>query len=160
MLVTQEPDNLSRSVGWSTGLLTVTTEVRACLLACYNLTCDLGRSVVPPGLVRRYRDPTWSKVCARLVCSGTAACLRQIRAFAIALAPATQPMLFIPPVLVLDDSTLDQVVLLSVAAWATALVLHSVLAELWIRHTRRAGAGRSSEVVATENADISAVSSR
>jgi hypothetical protein len=69
-------------------------------------------------------------------------------------------VLFIPPLLVLDDPTLDQVVLLSVAAWATALVLHSVLAELWIRHTRQAGAGRSSEVVATENADISAVSSR
>jgi uncharacterized membrane protein len=69
------------------------------------------------------------------------------RAFAIALAPATQRVLFIPPLLVLQDPRLDQVVLLSVAAWATALVVHSVLAEVWIRRTRRPRAERSSEGV-------------
>jgi hypothetical protein len=77
-----------------------------------------------------------------------------MRAFAIALAPATQRVLFIPPLLVLDDPTLDQVVLLSVAAWATALVLHSVLAELWIRHLQRPRAARSSKIVTTENGYI------
>jgi uncharacterized membrane protein len=70
-----------------------------------------------------------------------------MRAFAIALAPATQRVLFIPPLLVLDDPTLNQVVLLSVAAWATALVVHSVLAEVWIRRTRRPHAERGSEDV-------------
>jgi uncharacterized membrane protein YozB (DUF420 family) len=83
-----------------------------------------------------------------------------MRAFALALAPATQRVLFIPPLLVLEDPTLDQVVLLSVAAWATALVLHSVLAELWIRRTRRTGADRSSEGVTIQKVHVPAASSR
>ena len=83
-----------------------------------------------------------------------------MRAFAIALAPATQRVLFIPPLLVLKDPTLDQVILLSVAAWTTALVLHSVLAEVWIRRTRRSRPQRSSQYAASEAAHIQAGSSR
>jgi uncharacterized membrane protein len=60
-----------------------------------------------------------------------------IRAFAIALAIATQRVIFIPSLFVVADPTYGQVVTLSVAAWSAALVLHSSLAEAWIRLTRK-----------------------
>jgi uncharacterized membrane protein len=59
-----------------------------------------------------------------------------IRAFTVALAIATQRVIFIPGLLLMGDPTHEQVVRLSVAAWAAALVLHSAAAEVWIRHTR------------------------
>ncbi len=62
-----------------------------------------------------------------------------IRAFAIALAIATQRVIFIPPLFVVGDPTYGQVVTLSVAAWSAALVLHSSLAEVWIHLTRKRG---------------------
>ncbi len=65
-----------------------------------------------------------------------------IRAFAIALAIATQRAIFIPSLFVVADPTHGQIVALSVAAWTAALVVHGSLAEVWIRMTRRSGAPR------------------
>ena len=62
-----------------------------------------------------------------------------IRAFAVALAIATQRLIFILSLLVVGDPTYGQVVTLSVAAWSAALVVHSSLAEVWIRLTRNRG---------------------
>jgi uncharacterized membrane protein len=59
-----------------------------------------------------------------------------IRAFAVALAIATQRVIFVPSLLVVDP-TYGQVVTLSIAAWSAALVVHSSLAEVWIRLTRK-----------------------
>ena len=52
-----------------------------------------------------------------------------IRAFAIALAIATQRLIFIPSLFVVVDPTDGQIVTLSIAAWSAALVVHSSLAE-------------------------------
>jgi uncharacterized membrane protein len=61
-----------------------------------------------------------------------------IRAFAIALAIATQRLIFIPSLfVVVGDPTGGQIVTLSIAAWSAALVVHSSLAEVWIRLTRK-----------------------
>jgi hypothetical protein len=60
-----------------------------------------------------------------------------IRAFAIALAIATQRVIFIPSLFVVADPTYGQIVTLSLAAWSAALVVHSALAEVWIRITRK-----------------------
>lgn len=62
-----------------------------------------------------------------------------IRAFAIALAIATQRLIFIPSLFVagVADPTDGRIVTLSLAAWSAALVVHSSLAEAWIRLTRR-----------------------
>jgi len=62
-----------------------------------------------------------------------------IRAFAIALAIATQRLIFIPSLLVVGDPSGRQVVTLSIAAWSAALIVHSSLAEVWIRLTRKRG---------------------
>src|ERR671917_1892228 len=62
-----------------------------------------------------------------------------IRAFAVALAIATQRLIFIPSLLVVGDPTYGQVVTLSVAAWSAALVVHSSRGEVWIRLTRNRG---------------------
>jgi uncharacterized membrane protein len=62
-----------------------------------------------------------------------------IRAFAVALAIATQRVIFIPSLLVVGDPTHGQIVMLSLAAWTAALVVHSSLAEVWIRLTRKRG---------------------
>ncbi len=62
-----------------------------------------------------------------------------IRAFAIALAIATQRLIFIPSLFVagVADPTDGRIVTLSLAAWSAVLVVHSSLAEAWIRLTRR-----------------------
>lgn len=64
-----------------------------------------------------------------------------IRAFAIALAIATQRVIFVPSLFVfgVTSPTDGRVVTLSLAAWAAALVVHSSLAEVWIRLTRKRG---------------------
>ena len=62
-----------------------------------------------------------------------------IRAFAIALAIATQRVIFIPSLFVIADPTVGQIVALSVVAWVAALVVHTSVAEAWIRLTRRRG---------------------
>jgi hypothetical protein len=62
-----------------------------------------------------------------------------IRAFAIALAIATQRVIFIPSLLVVGEPTDGQIVTLSLAAWSAALVAQSSLAEAWIRITRKRG---------------------
>jgi len=62
-----------------------------------------------------------------------------IRAFAVALAIATQRVIFIPSLLVVGEPTEGQIVTLSLAAWSAALVVHSSLAEAWIRTTRKRG---------------------
>jgi uncharacterized membrane protein len=59
------------------------------------------------------------------------------RAFAIALAIATQRLIFLPALLSMGDPSYEQLVTLSVAAWAVALVLHSVAAEVVIDHARK-----------------------
>jgi len=62
-----------------------------------------------------------------------------VRAFAIALAIATQRLIFIPSLFVVGDPTDGQVVTFSVAAWSAALIAHTSLAEVWIRLTRKRG---------------------
>jgi len=58
-----------------------------------------------------------------------------IRAFAIALA--TQRLIFIPLLLTVAAPTDGEIVTLSVVAWTVALVVHSSLAEVYIRLTRK-----------------------
>jgi uncharacterized membrane protein YozB (DUF420 family) len=72
-----------------------------------------------------------------------------IRAFAIALAIATQRVVFIPSLFVVGDPTDGQIVTLSLAAWSAALVVHSSLAEVWIRLTRERRAPKTNETRAT-----------
>ena len=62
-----------------------------------------------------------------------------IRAFAIALAIATQRLIFVPSLFVagVADPTDGRIVTLSLAAWSAALVMHSSLAEAWIRLSRK-----------------------
>jgi uncharacterized membrane protein len=72
-----------------------------------------------------------------------------IRAFAIALAIATQRLIFIPSLFVVVDPTEGQIVTLSLAAWSAALVVHSSLAEAWIRLTRKRRSPRISGTRAT-----------
>lgn len=64
-----------------------------------------------------------------------------IRAFAVALAIATQRLIFVPSLLIagVADTTDGRIVTLSLAAWSAALVAHSSLAEVWIRLTRKRG---------------------
>jgi uncharacterized membrane protein YozB (DUF420 family) len=64
-----------------------------------------------------------------------------IRAFAIALAIATQRVIFIPSLFVFGVTvpTDGRVVTLSLAAWSAALIVHTSLAEVWIRLTRKRG---------------------
>jgi uncharacterized membrane protein YozB (DUF420 family) len=72
-----------------------------------------------------------------------------IRAFAIALAIATQRLIFIPSLFVVADPTYGQIVTLSIAAWSAALVVHSSLAEAWIRLTRKRRSPKTNETRAT-----------
>jgi uncharacterized membrane protein YozB (DUF420 family) len=60
-----------------------------------------------------------------------------IRAFAIALAIATQRLIFIPLLLTVAAPTDGEIATLSVVAWTVALVVHSSLAEVYIRLTRK-----------------------
>jgi uncharacterized membrane protein len=62
-----------------------------------------------------------------------------IRAFAIGLAVVTQRLIFIPVLLAVADPTDGQVAMLSAVSFLAAFVLHSSLAEVWIRLTRRSG---------------------
>jgi uncharacterized membrane protein len=74
-----------------------------------------------------------------------------IRAFAIALAIATQRLIFVPAFFVVVDPTGGQIVTLSLAAWSAALVVHSSLAEVWIRLTRRRRVPKASGTGATHD---------
>ena len=60
-----------------------------------------------------------------------------IRAFAIALAIATQRLIFVPAFFLVADPTLEQAQALSAAAFLAAFVAHAGVAEVWIRLTRR-----------------------
>jgi uncharacterized membrane protein len=64
-----------------------------------------------------------------------------LRAFAIGLSIATQRLIFIPSLFVagVAGPADERVVTLSLAAWSASLVMHFLLAELWIRRTRRRG---------------------
>jgi predicted membrane protein DUF2306 len=66
-----------------------------------------------------------------------------IRAFAIGLSIVTQRLIFVPALLIVADPTDGQIATLSVASFAAAFVLHSSLAEVWIRFTRRSGVPRT-----------------
>lgn len=62
-----------------------------------------------------------------------------IRAFAIGLAVVTQRLIFIPALLAVADPTQGPVATLSAVSFMAAFVVHSTLAEVWIRLTRRSG---------------------
>jgi uncharacterized membrane protein len=62
-----------------------------------------------------------------------------IRAFAIGLAVVTQRLIFIPALLAVADPTQGPVAPLSAVSFLAAFILHSSLAEVWIRLTRRSG---------------------
>jgi uncharacterized membrane protein len=71
-----------------------------------------------------------------------------IRAFAIGLAVVTQRLIFIPALLVVADPTQGPVATLSAVSFLAAFVLHSTLAEVWIRLTRRSSpSGTSTKVL-------------
>lgn len=74
-----------------------------------------------------------------------------IRAFAVALAIATQRVIFVPSLFVFGVTapTDGRVVTLSLAAWAAALVVHSSLAEVWIQLTRKRGVPEAGVVKAS-----------
>jgi uncharacterized membrane protein len=71
-----------------------------------------------------------------------------IRAFATALAVATIRLIYIPALLIVADPTDAQNAVLWDTSFAVAFVVHSSVAELWIRATRRSGAPRAGEVKA------------
>lgn len=75
-----------------------------------------------------------------------------MRAFAIALAIATQRVIFVPSLLVVGDPTDGQIVTLSLAAWSASLVVHSSLAEAWIHLTRNRGVPTASPMEAAPEA--------
>jgi hypothetical protein len=52
-------------------------------------------------------------------------------------AIATMRLIFVPALLVVADPSYGQIATLSVASFTTAFVLHSSVAELWIRLTWR-----------------------
>ncbi len=60
-----------------------------------------------------------------------------IRAFAVALAIATMRVIFISALVIVDDPTDEQITTLSASSFMAAFVLHALLAEVWIRLTRR-----------------------
>jgi Predicted membrane protein (DUF2306) len=71
-----------------------------------------------------------------------------IRAFAIALAIATTRLIFISGMLIVGMPTDGQVATLVIVSFTVAFVVHALLAEAWIRATRRssvtgAGAARA-----------------
>ena len=71
-----------------------------------------------------------------------------IRAFAIALAIATTRLISIPALLIVGVHTDGQVATLVIVSFTVAFVVHALLAEAWIRATRRrsvsgAGAARA-----------------
>jgi uncharacterized membrane protein YozB (DUF420 family) len=70
-----------------------------------------------------------------------------IRAFAIGLAVVTQRLIFIPALLAVADPTEGSVATLSPVSFMVAFVVHSSLAEVWIRLTRRSSAPGSSTKV-------------
>jgi len=72
-----------------------------------------------------------------------------IRAFAIGLAVVTQRLIFIPALLAVADPTKGPVAMLSAVSFLAAFVLHSSLAETWIRLTRRSGVPRTRAAKAT-----------
>jgi hypothetical protein len=71
-----------------------------------------------------------------------------IRAFAIALAIATTRLISVPALLIVGIHTDGQVATLVIVSFTVAFVVHALLAEAWIRATRRrsvsgAGAARA-----------------
>jgi uncharacterized membrane protein len=67
-----------------------------------------------------------------------------IRAFAIGLAIATQRLILIPSIILSGEPSLELARTLAIVSFLVAFVLHSAVAELWIRRTRdRATAGLS-----------------
>jgi hypothetical protein len=58
-----------------------------------------------------------------------------IRAFPIGLSIATMRLIFVPTLLVVADPTDAQVAVLSNTSFAAAFVLHTSVAEAWIRTT-------------------------
>jgi hypothetical protein len=69
-----------------------------------------------------------------------------IRAFAVGLAVVTQRLIFIPALLAVVDPTQESVTMLSAVSFMVAFVVHSSLAEVWIRLTRRS----STPVISTK----------
>lgn len=71
-----------------------------------------------------------------------------IRAYAIGLAVVTMRLIFIPILIAIGNPTEADAVLYSIVSFTTAFVLHSVVAELWIRNTRpkKPGLGATSTV--------------
>jgi hypothetical protein len=69
-----------------------------------------------------------------------------IRAFAIGLSIATMRLIFVPALIM--ASTPAQITALAVSSFAAAFVLHTAVAEPWIRATRRSGVPRAGGVKA------------
>jgi uncharacterized membrane protein len=60
-----------------------------------------------------------------------------IRAFAIGLSIATMRLIFIPALMIAVDPSDEQIATLSVMSFSIAFFLHAVMAEVWIRRTRK-----------------------
>ena len=59
-----------------------------------------------------------------------------MRAFAIGLSIVTMRLIFIPVLVAVGNPTREQAELYSIVSFTIAFFLHSLVAELWIRHTR------------------------
>lgn len=62
-----------------------------------------------------------------------------LRAFAIGLSIATMRVIFIPALILVGNPTDEQIAFLSVGSFIVAFTLHTGVAELWLRYTRRVG---------------------
>ena len=71
-----------------------------------------------------------------------------IRAFAIGLSIATMRLILVPALTIVATPTDAQIAVLSNTSFATAFVLHTSVAELWIRATRRSVSGAGAKVKA------------
>ena len=63
-----------------------------------------------------------------------------LRAFAIATSIATRRLLFVPALFAFGEATDERARWLSIVCFGIAFLLHSALAEVWIRSTRSRGA--------------------
>lgn len=59
-----------------------------------------------------------------------------LRAFSIGLSIVTMRLIFIPILVAIGDPTREEAELYSIVSFTLAFCIHSLLAELWIRHTR------------------------
>jgi hypothetical protein len=81
-----------------------------------------------------------------------------IRAFALALAIATMRLIFFPAMILVGARTHEQLATLTIIADAVAFPLHAVVAEVWIRSSRRKQVPAAGAVKARARGQVDVVS--